>query len=1125
MARTRKQEAAIEEWSCPLCTLLNAAAEDRCAACDNARPPVHQLRNSQSTEPSTASATASEVQFVYRPSAGVFFSSLPRNQSDPGATSAWRQEPRLKVNRRRGNRRQNVVIEAERKPQREQVDTGRIEQNAGSTATQRIGDQDSQAETTVKRPNDAVEPATMLEEEEERQEEAEEEDIAMEEPCFNLLGSGTSVFTTPVAENVVEDPCATDKTKSRDGSVDMVEDVEISSPPRYTGFIPASKVRIEESKIEDKLASAGLDLSDSENEDDNPKLLGRQDETDNAWEDKWVCQICTNLNAQTAMECSSCSCKRYRDPPRTPESTGASNLRWACHICTNLNPPDTADCLMCLSTRKMDAVGSNDRWKCSLCATFNAPGTTRCELCDRSRDDEPKKAAAKGPQCPVCTNINAPGRTRCELCDSALPTDEEIPEDQFVDLSSSPLERKPSYTIDDDLENPYADLSQYDAYDAPNEVAGADLDYVEDISDNEATMSLTNPRPLTVRSELKEFEHFVCMEDLRRDYGCRINYKKMFAGQRSRKSYADRLATRQAESRKRKRNAARKEAGEAPKSYRRGGKAGKSGKKRKATGSPRRASAGGTKYPRGKRARKTGASARRASSATTSSPGINHYDDSAADFGENLNTMAWEGSRWKIFLARVEWGDGSTGNIDLWCLTAHFDRIEATMTTLEEAKAFLKKESPDGTNLYDHLGDVLLKIIVERPENLHETFENISTLVKQQRYLAPQQPPTADGDAQLSSIKKQAQAHQENWCNVALELLKLKSEDEAPSEPATGVADLLDEANMFEWAGLGFSKGETFRLSLALQRLAHTNGTVNMRFWGKILGRGADYYIAEGELSTAYEPEDLDAEEGATGVNKLTYWAMKDNGMYQWVQLPPVRRDQILAARQLRRYVRGDLEAPVLGHPPFPGVEKNYLRAQIARISAGTVLCPAGYFEVNEEGDITPVEEPEIKATADLLDLGSWTHFTKEINARYGRMTPMPPLTNADGEEEPREGEEFAPPLRALSEDKPQSWRVDRQPGTLQPSVGEVAIVRSLVWPGAASIAVGKKFLNVYVGHGVKFLSEPFQLAPPQRLQSGSCVSLSEDAEGEGKPTLRCEIPVEQPDLLEDPSPPAEEEE
>ncbi|RLN98247.1 hypothetical protein BBJ28_00000034, partial [Nothophytophthora sp. Chile5] len=456
---------------------------------------------------------------------------------------------------------------------------------------------------------------------------------------------------------------------------------------------------------------------------------------------------------------------------------------------------------------------------------------------------------------------------------------------------------------------------------------------------------------------------------------------------------------------------------------------------------------------------------------------------------------------------------------------------EIIMTTLEEAKAFLKKESPDGTNLYDHLADVLLKILVERPENLHESFENLSTLVKQQRYLIPQQPPTVDPQAPDSSFKKQAvrellsQAQQEKWCNVGLELLKLKSEDDAPPEPATGVADLLDEANMFEWAGVGFSKGETFRLALALQRLAQTHATVSMRFWGKLLGWGADYYVAEGELPTPIEPDDPEAEEGPAGANKLTYWVMKDDGGYEWVQLPSVRREQILAARQLRRFVRGDLEAAVLGHPPFPGSEKHFMRAQIARISAGTVLCPAGYFQTSEEGDIVPAEEPEIKTAAELADLGSWTHFTKEINARYGRMTPMPPATNADGEEVPREDEEFAPRLRVLSEDTPSSWRVDRLPATLQPAVGEVAVVRSLVWPGAVSIAVGKKFLNVYVGHGLKFLPEPFQLSPPQRLQPGSGVGLSEDvSEGESKPTLRCEIPVEQPDLLEDPSPPEEEE-
>ncbi|KAG1706870.1 hypothetical protein DVH05_027719 [Phytophthora capsici] len=138
------------------------------------------------------------------------------------------------------------------------------------------------------------------------------------------------------------------------------------------------------------------------------------------------------------------------------------------------------------------------------------------------------------------------------------------------------------------------------------------------------------------------------MEDLRRDYGCRINFNQMFAGQRSGKSYSDRLATRTAASRKRKRTAAQIESGELPASAARKGKktkakAAKGGKKRKSPAAGRRASEGGAKATRGKRAKKTTSSTRRSSSATTYSSGINHYDDSAADFGEDLNTMAWEG--------------------------------------------------------------------------------------------------------------------------------------------------------------------------------------------------------------------------------------------------------------------------------------------------------------------------------------------------------------------------------------------------------------------------------------------------------------------------------------------------
>lgn len=46
--------------------------------------------------------------------------------------------------------------------------------------------------------------------------------------------------------------------------------------------------------------------------------------------------------------------------------------------------------------------------------------------------------------------------------------------------------------------------------------------------------------------------------------------------------------------------------------------------------------------------------------------------------------------------------------------------------------------------------------------------------------------------------------------------------------------------------------------------------------------------------------------------------------------------------------------------PPFPGTERNYLRAQIARISAATLVSPIGFFTLatEDEEEALP-EEPE----------------------------------------------------------------------------------------------------------------------------------------------------------------------
>ena len=57
---------------------------------------------------------------------------------------------------------------------------------------------------------------------------------------------------------------------------------------------------------------------------------------------------------------------------------------------------------------------------------------------------------------------------------------------------------------------------------------------------------------------------------------------------------------------------------------------------------------------------------------------------------------------------------------------------------LEEAKAYLQRDAGGGVSLYDHLAEVLLKILVEKPENSCDAFEHISEAVKQARFKVAQ---------------------------------------------------------------------------------------------------------------------------------------------------------------------------------------------------------------------------------------------------------------------------------------------------------------------------------------------------------------------------------------------------
>lgn len=85
----------------------------------------------------------------------------------------------------------------------------------------------------------------------------------------------------------------------------------------------------------------------------------------------------------------------------------------------------------------------------------------------------------------------------------------------------------------------------------------------------------------------------------------------------------------------------------------------------------------------------------------------------------------------------------------------------------------------------------------------------------------------------------------------------------------------------------------------------------------------------------SYEPPPEPPPEFAgVGVNKKVYYVCNEVGE-EWTLLPDVNPKQIRVARQIYKSFTGNLDEKVIVYPEFPGTERDYLRAQIARISAG----------------------------------------------------------------------------------------------------------------------------------------------------------------------------------------------
>merc|ERR1719410_1528690 len=89
-----------------------------------------------------------------------------------------------------------------------------------------------------------------------------------------------------------------------------------------------------------------------------------------------------------------------------------------------------------------------------------------------------------------------------------------------------------------------------------------------------------------------------------------------------------------------------------------------------------------------------------------------------------------------------------------------------------------------------------------------------------------------------------------------------------------------------------------------------------MRLWGKILGTGADYWVAEatgepGEIPPEFEG--LMDQPGERGANQYTYFVTTDLAD-EWRKLPDIKYEDVVSARRIRRLFTGNPDAKVITH-------------------------------------------------------------------------------------------------------------------------------------------------------------------------------------------------------------------
>jgi radial spoke head protein 4A len=243
------------------------------------------------------------------------------------------------------------------------------------------------------------------------------------------------------------------------------------------------------------------------------------------------------------------------------------------------------------------------------------------------------------------------------------------------------------------------------------------------------------------------------------------------------------------------------------------------------------------------------------------------------------------------------------------------------------------------------------------------------------------------------------------------------------------------------------------------------------------------------------------------------YW-VTNNVLNAWTKLPDLNPSDIKASRNIKVLFSGNLDRKIYTNPFFFGLEKHYLRAQIARISFSTTIMPIGLFKLTEDNereieDNVPEEgEIQMPSTMEMSRPENWVHNTPNIleAARVAHLDPEVPEGAPDDldpevlKKELEARDPYQPRLKPIVKDqlldvaegaKQSAWVVKlmgdksvyqslTNPKT-SVSYG-VVVVKSLQWPGSLTFYHQGKYSQIYVGDGHKYETQSYYPVLPPRI-------------------------------------------